>query len=523
MVGQPAVPTVSDYVAVVRRRFWIVVVAAVAVAAAAYAYSRSQPTVYAASARVLVAQQRLPAQLSVFAPQQPANSQTAERAVTNAAELASATAILQRTLDAADIPGLTFGRLRKEASVTPSRDADFLTFTIQDRSASVAATLANEYARQFGQYQQQVQAQIIRRATSSVNKRIARLRSEIVKHPRRLVADRAELGFLTQSAQQLQTYAAVQTSNTFLVQAATQGTPVQPKTRRNVLAGLGAGAVIGLLIAFLRDATDRRVRNSNQAREWLGLPLLARIPADKSGIFRRRRGISMRSDPGGAQAEAYRLLRTNFGFANIAANNRIVMVTSALDREGKTTTCANLAVACAQGGARVVLLDLDLRRPRLHEMFGLARDQGATDVLAGTVDLHQALHRVDVVVDEPDPMLGGELRVLTAGTPVARPADRLETEALISMLRGIAQNCDLVLVDSAPLLPVSDASAVAGKVDGVIVVIAQDRHDERTLTELRRSLDRLPVAAMGFVATGVSVREEAGYTYASYHAGASGR
>ena len=224
---------------------------------------------------------------------------------------------------------------------------------------------------------------------------------------------------------------------------ANDSTKVRPRTGRNLAAGLGLGLILALVIVGIIEALDTRVRRSEEVGEVLGLPLLSRIPTP----HRNQKGrLAMIDDDDQHYSEAYRKLRVNLDFANIRQAAKKILVTSALEQEGKSTTVANLAVAMARAGRHVVLVDLDLRAPSLHTFFGLGGSAGLTEIALDHVHLEDALYHVPIVG------ASGRLDVVPVGSIPPRPADFLESPAIDAVLSELEERADVVLIDSAPLL-----------------------------------------------------------------------
>jgi capsular exopolysaccharide synthesis family protein len=224
----------------------------------------------------------------------------------------------------------------------------------------------------------------------------------------------------------------------------------------------------------------------------------------------------MISRPTTPEAESFRLLRANFELANLDLHARTIMVTSASQKEGKTTTVANLAVALATAGRRVALVDLDLREPALGWIFGLQMRAGLTQVVLGDVPLADALTRIPLTSSEigPEgraPLTSGTLDILPAGSIPPNPAEVAASAAVADILRELATSHDVVLVDVPPLLVVSDAVTLGARVDAVVVVIRLNVTDRDMLHQLSRALNSVPSTKLGYVLTGAEMPEGYGY------------
>jgi Mrp family chromosome partitioning ATPase len=233
----------------------------------------------------------------------------------------------------------------------------------------------------------------------------------------------------------------------------------------------------------------------------------------------------MAAEPTGVQAETFRMLRTNLEFATLGRDVRTVMVTSAVEQEGKSTTIANLAIALARAGQRVVLVDLDLRRPFVHRFFDL-EGPGVTQVALGHVSLEHALATVAITESAAKPSNGngngngnghgavkGMLEVLPAGPIPPDPGEFVGTAALTEILEQLRERADVVLIDAPPTLHVGDAMTLSAKVDGVLVVTRMKLVRRQMLAELGRRLSGSPTPILGFVVTGAGEDEGYGYGY----------
>lgn len=500
----PERASLRDYLRVLLRHRLLIAVAALAAPAAAVLLSLEQAPRYEASAEVLLSRQNLASMLTGTT--DPTVYQQADRVAETQAQLARVPLVAQRTLEAAGLRGRTAEDFLAASKVTPATNADLLTFAVTDESPEIAVKLATGYARQFTRYRLELDTAAIARARSEVEAKIGQLEA---------AGDtRSSLyASLVEKDQQLRTLEALQTSNAYVVRSADTARKVAPRPVRNGLLGLAVGLVLGVALAFLREALDTRVRTAEEVAATLGLPLLARLPEPPRAL-RRRRQLVMLGMPSGVHAEAFRLFRTNLDFVNLERDARVIMVTSAIQAEGKSTTVANLAVALARAGRQVALVDLDLRRPTIAQFFGLEGKPGITDVALGSVTPEQAIHRIDVTRHAGGPTItGGGLEVLTSGPLPPDVGEFVSTRALASMLRFVRDRADIVLVDAPPLLKVGDALALSARVDALIVVARLNVLRRGMLSELARLLAASPAEKLGFVATDPQGDDGYGYGY----------
>ena len=502
----------------------MIALAVVLVPLAAVLFSLHQQRLYEAQAQVLLSSQNLAAQLT--------NTQSTginlqpDRIAQTQAGVARVPTIVRRVLRLANRPQIGVKRFLGDSSVSVSPNADLLTFGVTNHDPALARRLVDLYAQQYTIYRRQLDTAAVHTLLVSVDARIRELG--------RAGGRRSALyGQLVDRQQQLETIDALQTANATVVQQADQAVRVQPKPTRNGILGLLLGIVLGIGLAFLWEALDTRVRNAEEIGERLGgLALLARIPVP-SRRLQKTNTLVMAAEPTGVQAETFRMLRTNLEFATLGRDVRTVMVTSAVEQEGKSTTIANLAIALARAGQRVVLVDLDLRRPFVHRFFDL-EGPGVTQVALGHVSLDQALATVAITESAAKPSNGngngngnghgavkGVLEVLPAGPIPPDPGEFVGTAALTEILEQLRERADVVLIDAPPTLHVGDAMTLSAKVDGVLVVTRMKLVRRQMLAELGRRLSGSPTPILGFVVTGAGEDEGYGYGYGYGYGGYS--
>jgi succinoglycan biosynthesis transport protein ExoP len=490
-----------DYVATIKRRRVVVLLALVLVPAAAIAVSLFQHPVYRGTAKVLVSQQNL-AQTVAGVPD-PAATQDPLRTLQTQADLAHITAIADRLRRAVGTT-MTVPQILRACSVTPKTNSNLLVFSCESGDASLARRLATGYAQQYTLYRHQLDTGSLRSARRDILAQVAKLDGTTS------AVEAAERAALLEKAQQLQTLESLQASNVAVVQVAAAATQISPRPVRNGMLGVLLGGVLGIGLVFLLEALDTRVQSTEEVERLLGLPLLARIPAPPRRLQQLGQ-LVMSADPNGPHAEPFRVLRTNLDFFNLQTGARTIMVTSAVEQEGKSTTIANLALALSRAGHRVVLVDLDLRRPTLARTFGVEGAVGFTDIAYGRAKLEPA------EPDDGSPESRSRLDILTTGSLPADTGDFIEGEALPRVLRQLREQADIVLIDSPPVLPVGDALSLAAKVDAIIVLSRLGVARRPMLKELRRMLDAVPAAKLGVVVTGAELDQGYPHAYGGYY------
>jgi polysaccharide biosynthesis transport protein len=292
--------------------------------------------------------------------------------------------------------------------------------------------------------------------------------------------------------------------------------PVSPDVGTNVLIAAGLGLLVGVLGAFLLDSLDDTLRTTDDVELFSGLLSIGAIPhfqtaskADRAKDMgeepgERRRLISITA-PASPTAEAYRALRSSILLSAIDNPLRTLVITSAFMSEGKSTLSANIAVMLAQRGERVLIVDADLRRSTLHLLFGLRRPaQGLTNLLSRQTDESVILHPVTQVPS---------LAYLPAGAVPPNPAELLASHRMAEMMRQWAEQYDRVIIDTAPILAVSDSLAPAARADSVLLVVRAGVTRKKALMRTREMLRRVNAHLLGAVVNDIDMRKDSYYNY----------
>lgn len=503
--------SIADYIAIARRYKWLIVLVTLVVPVAAYVMSAQQPKVYRATADVLVNRQDLGTTVTGLSTE--TSYTDPERYMRNQAALARVRAVADGAIEKAGVSDMEGSDLLGSSDVAARPSTDVLTFGVNHGDPVVAGRLASAYAEAFTEYRLEIATTGLARARSEIQSRLADMRSAGITDP-------DTYRELVRKAQDLRTLEVLQAPSSVL-RTARRGSQIAPAPRRNAILGLVLGLVLGIGSAFLLNAVDRRIRRADEVERELQISLLAKLPTP-----RRHEAPTILERPPDEGTEAVSRLRTSFDFANAEVAAKLVMVTSAGPREGKSTTMTNLAIALARTGRHVVLVDLDLRRPILSRLLHLPDGPGITDFANGNAELADVLQPVGVTplrarvspIGSADGGPGGRLEVVTAGRTRVEPSEFVETSGLTEALRKLRAYAELVLVDAPPILATGDAMALTAKVDAVLLVSRLGTLTRPTLQELGRVLRRSPAPVLGLVATGAELDEGySAYTVEEYY------
>jgi succinoglycan biosynthesis transport protein ExoP len=271
--------------------------------------------------------------------------------------------------------------------------------------------------------------------------------------------------------------------------------PVSPNVTLNLALGAVVGLIFGVGVAFFLEYLDTSVKTLEDVERYLQVPVLAVIPKDV-GVLYKQSGMS-------PDAEAYRILRTNIEFNRKNPEDNAITVVSGGAGEGKSTTLVNLAYICAQGGYTTLMIDADLRRPRLHTFFDINNSVGLTNYLTTELMLE------DVILQTPV----DNLYFMPSGILPADAAGILNSRRMSELIQDVKQRFDLVLVDSPPILGVSDASVLASEVDLTMIVVQHRKLPRNMLMRVKQAVENVGGHVIGVVLNNVDVRSDSQYQY----------
>jgi polysaccharide biosynthesis transport protein len=328
-----------------------------------------------------------------------------------------------------------------------------------------------------------------------------------------------------------------------IVRPATEPTtPGGTKMANTVLVGALLGLFLGVVLAFVRETLDTSIGTIEDVESYLGVRVLGIVPhidprETMQRLIERRPALAAMDpdalqshallithfDPKSPVAEAYRTLRTNIQFERMERGGKVLVVTSPTLQEGKTTTIVNLALTMAQNGQKTLLVGANMRRPSIHRFFGIEREPGLSDILVGNAQWRDCVRGVaDILMGrfEMEDVMAApgldNLHIIEAGPIPANPSELLSTQAMTDFLRAVGAEYDIVLVDTPPILPVTDSAIVSGKADGVLLVYQAGKVGRLVLKRAKTHLESARAQVWGVVLNDLQT-EVSGYTYTHYY------
>jgi polysaccharide biosynthesis transport protein len=487
-------PSFRAYLHILRRRKWWVVLTVALGLAGSLAFALTAHKEYSATAQLLV-QPSLGASGLGAAQAQPVTQTDVETEL--------------QLVTSAPVQQAVRAQLGSAPAVSASEvgQTNVISVTAISREPSAAALVANLYATAFVQYRQGVAERSLASAEAQLRSQISSLGKQLSSFRRNTSSPEAsallnQQAVLKEQLAQMQVSGAGDSGDVVLVTPAQAPTsPSSPKPVQDGLLGFAAGLTLGLGAAFLRDSLDDKLASKEAAEHAGSAPVLAMTPVVRS--WRRRDAlVVVTSEPTSPAAESYRSLRTSLQFARQEGQLRSIVVTSPGVAEGKTATLANLGAVFAQAGERVVLVSCDLRRPRIGTFFGLDERVGLTSILLGQRTLEQAL----VPVPGFD-----RLSLLPAGPVPPNPAELLNSAPAQNIFARLRERFDLVLIDSPPVLPVTDAAILSRHADATLLLVAAGQTRRGDLLRAVERLNQVGAKILGIVLN--KVTRQTGRTY----------
>ncbi|MGB8253153.1 MAG: polysaccharide biosynthesis tyrosine autokinase [Anaerolineaceae bacterium] len=493
---------------------WLIILAGLLAGAFAYFFSQRMTPYYQSSTTVLVN----------AAPGTKATDYTSvmlsEQLTSTYAKMIVTDPVLNQM---ADDLGLTMqmDEIKKSITVTPVSNTQLLQITVETTDPELSARIANAVVMVFANQIQQLQSQRFAQSESSLETQMADVEKKIndfedqailavtVEEKDRLDAKVTQ--YRTMYSNLLQTYEQVRLTEAQSVSSIDQveyaipnPKPVKPKVLQNTLLAALVGLMIVAGAVVAQEALDDSIKTPEDITQNFKLPVLGVIDHHKIEV---KNPISL-SDSRSPTAEAYRTLRTNVSYTSVDHPLHTLMITSSETGEGKTTTVANLGVVMAQNGKRVIIVDCDLRHPRVHTYFGLTNRNGLTELLA----------QKDIKIDGANraTKVNG-LSIVSSGSLPPNPAELLGSQKMQSILKTISQSADIILIDTPPTLAVTDAAVLASTMDGVLLIVRPGKTRIRALRQTLDQMNQVNARVLGVILNNVETRFSSyGYHYRYY-------
>lgn len=547
---------VLGYIAVMSRWRWLIAAILVACLAAGFAYLRTQTPLYSATTKLLYVQPVTISNPLVQGGYSQAYQQPDIATISAMVTSSQVTEAAFKLLKGKDTSAGYFINATQPADSAGNSSESVIGVEAVSADPEAAALAANATAQAFVDWRRDSRGAQVEEALTAV-------KAALQTYSNSSARQSTEYLQLRQSEQALELQLQSLSSDFMITVPATVPTvPFSPRTRHTLaLAGI-MGLALAMGLAFLLEQLDTKVRDERQMMELLQMPALGHLPP----LSRRSAEgaeVQMLSNPSGPMAEAIRVLRGNLSFTGVDDDVHAVLITSSIRSEGKSVTASNLAVSMALAGQRVVLVDGDFRRPRVHSYMRVSNVVGLSSVLARRAELADAVIPVslegqgDGDVPAPDVLARGRagahvmsaagagrgeeptfrylslhaaggsgsgsdalLRVLPSGPLPPNPGEMAASQRFGEIIGELAQTADLVIVDAPPILEVGDAAAMASRADGVLFVVNLSRVRWPMLERSQAQLERFPCRKLGMVVVATKQARRAGYGY-EYRAASS--
>lgn len=443
--------TLQDYVKILRTRWITVCVTTLLAVLAALAYSLTTTPQYQASTQLYVSASSGSSMADLYQ-----GNRLSQERVLSYTQLLMGQTLAQRTIDRLNLD-MSAAALKARVKAAAKPDTVLIDVSVLDTSPSRARDIANALSDEFVKFVSELETPPT--GGASPNARV-------------VVEQRASV----------------------------PTKPVTPKKLRNLLTGLALGVILGVGFALLRDRLDNTVKDRDTLEGITGVGLVGSIPMDKE--LHKNPAILFEGN-NSSVAESFRKLRTNLQFLAVDNPPRVIVVTSASPGEGKSTTAINIALALAEAGHNVVLVDGDMRRPSLDKYLGLVGAVGFSTVLSSVARLPEVLQQTTFP----------HLTALTSGATPPNPSELLGSQAAKNVLKGLREHFDYVIVDSAPLLAVTDGAILAANADGALIMARYGSTKRDNLAHGIGNLRDVGATVLGAVLTMTSTRRGTPYSY----------
>lgn len=496
---------------------WLIALAGILAGAAAYLYSSRQTPMYETSVSVLVSNPPALSNVDSY------NSMITSYTMPNTySEMVVVTPVMEGVIEKLGLTDTTPEMLKGHISVSLVTDTQILVISVMDTDPQRAADIANAVADVFAEHVRDLYAMRYTSSKEGIASQMGDMSKQIdetnlalkqatndsqrVQLETRLTEYTRLYSDLVMTYEQVR-LAEAQTSANIVVTEPAQANdfPVSPRTSRNTMMAVLVGMLVAAGGVFAVDLLDDTIKNPEEVRRSFGLPILGviskhNVPDGKP--------ISA-AEPRSPVSESFRALRTNITYASVDMPIRKIVVTSPTPKDGKTTVSCNLAVVLSQGEKKVALIDADLRRPQIHQRFGMLNRAGLSGLF-----LQQGMNLTEALQQGDSPRLA----VMTSGSLPPNPSELLTSQRMGSILAALEKNFDTIIIDTPPLLTVTDAAAMSKSVDGVVLVAKPGSTKRSALRQSVEILQAVKANILGIVLNEVNpTSRRYGYYYGHYY------
>lgn len=504
---------ITEYIHLLRRWLWLLILGVVVAGGVAYFWNRAQEPVYRATAILLITEGTANDRTSIQLSEELAQSYI--KRLTNYEVMQQVIANLN-----ADISPES---LSNRVTVQRINDSQLIALSVQLTDPALAAALANEIPTVFAE--RNMNQQLARFADSKANLEgeLSRIQGELGTAEAALLqaetngASQTEIDRLTDNAVRVrETYARLLQSyedlriaeasslNNILIDehARIPTTPISPRVMSNTILAAVVGGILMAGVAFLVEYLDDTVKDPAMIEQGLGLSTMGFVPRFTYKDVKET--LVMATQPRSPIAEAYRQIRTNIQYVSISRDLKKLLITSSNASEGKTVTAANIAIALAQAGNKVIVVDTDMRRPNLHRLFGVANTCGLTNLLLKMNEDATSCLQLTMIP---------HLRLLTSGPLPPNPAELIGSARMVEVANWLAEQADFVVFDSPPILAVTDSVLLSRIVDATLLVVHSGKTAFQALAVASRRILDVEGHLAGVLLNQVNPKRGYGYSY----------
>lgn len=506
------------YLTLLIRWAWLLILATIIAGGTTFLVSKYMTPIYQASTTVLIDQ----------APDSNTSEYTAiltsERLTRTYTEMISYRVVLEEVITNLELD-MKFDELLEIITIQPVRDTQLIKLQVEHSNPSQAAIIANSIVEVFSGYNLSLQEKRYSESKQSLMGQLEQINEHIQLNQNSLNAledipenmkerDRLEAILtnyrqsyttLLQSYEELRIIEARSSSGIIQVQKAVPPEkPIRPRTLINTLLAAIIGLMFSTVVVFMIDALDDTIKDPDQITKQFGIPILGLIATFEQS----NDGPITLTNPMSPIAESFRLLRENIRYVSIDEPIKVLAISSANSGVGKSTVAANLAIVFAQGEKKVILMDADLRRPKIQKLFNIPNRKGLTELLVQPeINFEGTVQNINIE----------RLSIITSGGIPPNPSDLLSSQKMVSIMNQLRKQADMIIIDTTPVFVVADAMALSSNIDGVILVVKPGSTTTSSFERLIEQYNRIGLKILGVVVNGFRPGRLGSYYYKDYY------